>query len=81
MKVIIDGYEDLVTPEENETLGEFLSEVEKWIKENKRIILKIRLEGKFFQEKKKKIFSRKKLMNLKFWNYLPLTPGNGLLIL
>jgi len=65
MKVIIDGYEDLVTPEENETLGEFLSEVEKWIKENKRIVLKIRLEGKILSGKEKENLFKKKVNEFK----------------
>jgi len=65
MKVVIDGYEDLVIPEENETLGEFLSEVEKWIKENKRIILKIKLEGKILSGKEKENLFKKKINEFK----------------
>jgi len=46
MKIVIDGYEDLVMPEENETLGKLLIEIEKWIRDNRRIIVQVRLEGK-----------------------------------
>ncbi len=65
MKVVIDGYEDLVIPEENETLEEFLSEVKEWIKENKRIILKIKLEGKILSGKEKENLFKKKVNEFK----------------
>ncbi|HHF98782.1 MAG TPA: hypothetical protein ENL39_04780 [Candidatus Aerophobetes bacterium] len=60
MKVIIDGYEDLVMAEENETLGELLLQLEKWISENKRVIVEVRLEGKPLSESdKRSLFNRR----------------------
>ena len=53
MKIIIDGYENLVMPEENETLGELLIQLDDWIRKNKRIAfggLKKEEEGAFVDE-------------------------------
>lgn len=60
MKVIIDGFENLVFPEEDETLGELLVQLEEWIKNNRRVIVKIKLEGKPLSEKERRVlFNRK----------------------
>ncbi len=60
MKIIIDGYENLVMPEENETLGELLIQLDDWIRKNKRIIIQIKLEGKDLSEiDKNSIFNKK----------------------
>jgi len=60
MKIVIDGYEDLVIAEDEETLGELLTEIEKWIRDNKRIIVQARLEGKLLSWKdRKNIFHRR----------------------
>lgn len=61
MKVVVDGFEDLVIPEENETLGELLIQLEEWIKSNKRIIVQVKLEGKLLSEKDKRILFNKKV--------------------
>ena len=56
MKIVIDGHMDLVMPEEDESLGELLVELKKWmIKENKRVIVRVRLEGKIISEKNEKV--------------------------
>ncbi len=56
MKIVIDGHMDLVMPEEDESLGELLVELKEWmIKENKRVIVRVRLEGKIISEKNKKV--------------------------
>jgi len=61
MKVIIDGFENLVFPEENETLGEFLVQLEEWIKNNRKVIVKVKLEGKTLGEEQKKIIYNRKV--------------------
>jgi len=61
MKIIIDGYEDLVIAEENETLEELLIQLEEWIKENKRVIVETKLEGKSLSEEDKKILFHRKV--------------------
>jgi len=65
MKIIIDGYEDLVIPEEDETLGELLVQLESWINENKRVVIQVRLEGKSLSEEDKKILFNKKVSEFK----------------
>lgn len=65
MKIIIDGYEDLVIPEEDETLGELLAQLESWINENKRVVIQVRLEGKSLSEEDKKILFNKKVSEFK----------------
>ena len=65
MKIVIDGYEDLVMPEGDETLGQLLVELEKWIKDNKRVIVQIRLEGKPLSKKEKEAILQKKVSEFK----------------
>jgi len=65
MKIIIDGYEDLVIAEENETLGQLITQLEEWIKDNKRVIVQTKLEGKSLSEKDKKILLNRKVSQFK----------------
>jgi len=60
MKIIIDGYEDLVIADEGETLGELLCQLEEWIRNNERVIVQVKLEGKpLSEEDKKNLFDKK----------------------
>jgi len=65
MKIVIDGYEDLVIPEENETLGELLVQLDKWIRENKRVIVKVKLEGRPLSEADKESVLNRKVNEFK----------------
>ncbi len=65
MKITIDGCQDLVIPEEEETLGELLIQLEEWVKENKRVIVQVKLEGKIFPEKNKEIVLHRKVGEFK----------------
>jgi len=65
MKVVIDGYVDLVIPEGDETLRELLIELKEWIKKNKRVIVQVKLEGKIFSEENKEIVLGRKVRELK----------------
>jgi len=60
MQIIIDGYKDLVIVEEHETLGEILAQLRKWVKDNKRVIVKILLEGKPIPLEEKEEIQRRK---------------------
>ena len=73
MKIIIDGYEDLVIAEENETLEELLIQLEEWIKENKRVIVETKLEGKSLSEEDKKILFHRKVSQFETVSYTHLT--------
>lgn len=73
MKIVIDGFEDILIPDGNETLGELLAQIEEWIRENKRIIIQTRLEGKTLSEKDKKTLFNKKVSEFKI---LELTTAN-----
>ncbi|RLE11165.1 hypothetical protein DRI96_06670 [Candidatus Aerophobetes bacterium] len=60
MKIVIDGFEDLVIAEEDETLRQLLVQLDKWIRENNRIIVQIKLEGRSLSELDEKVvFDRK----------------------
>jgi len=65
MKIIIDGYEDLVLADENETLGQLIVQLEEWIKDNKRVIVQAKLEGKSLSEKDKKVLLDRKVSEFK----------------
>jgi len=74
MKIIIDGYEDLVIPEENETLGQLLIQLEEWIRDNKRVIVQVKLEGKSLSEEDKKILFNRKVSEFKILELFTANP-------
>jgi len=65
MKIIIDGYEDLVIADENETLGQLIIQLEEWIKDNKRVIVQAKLEGKSLSQEDKKVLLDRKVSEFK----------------
>lgn len=65
MKIIIDGYENLVIPEENETLGEFLSQLNEWIKKNRRVVIQVKLEGKSLSHMDRSVIFNKEVSEFK----------------
>jgi len=74
MKIIIDGYEDLVIHEENETLGQLLIQLEEWIRDNKRVIVQVKLEGKSLSEEDKKILFNRKVSEFKILELFTANP-------
>lgn len=65
MKIVIDGYENLVIADENEILGELLVQLEDWIKRNKRVIVQTKLEGKSLSKEDKKVLFNRKVSEFK----------------
>jgi len=65
MKIVIDGCKDLVIADENETLGQLIIQLEKWIRDNKRVIVQAKLEGKSLPEKDKKVLLNRKVSEFK----------------
>jgi len=65
MKIVIDGCKDLVIADENETLGQLITQLEEWIKDNKRVIVQAKLEGKSLSEKDKKVLLNRKVSEFK----------------
>jgi len=65
MKIVIDGFEDLVIAEEDETLRQLLVQLDKWIRENNRVIVQIKLEGRSLSELDEKVVFDRKVREFK----------------
>lgn len=65
MQIIIDGFSDLVMVEGKETLGEVFSWLNQYIKDNHRVITRVRLEGKNITEKERKGLEEKRVGEFK----------------
>ncbi|MCD6257129.1 hypothetical protein J7J45_03580 [Candidatus Aerophobetes bacterium] len=65
MKIVIDGFEDLVIAEEDETLRQLLVQLDKWIRENNRVIVQIKLEGRCLSELDEKVVFDRKVREFK----------------
>lgn len=60
MQIFIDGFSGLVIAEEEESLGEVLSWLERWVRDNQRVIIQVNLEGKSISDdERKKLKDRK----------------------
>lgn len=65
MQIFIDGFSDLVTAEEEESLGEVLSWLERWVRDNQRVIIQMSLEGKSISDDEKKRLKNRKVRQFK----------------
>lgn len=61
MQIIIDGFSDLVRAEGKETLGEVFSWLNRYVKDNQRVITQVRLEGKTITEKERRRLEEKRV--------------------
>jgi len=61
MQIIIDGFSDLVTAEEEEILGDVLSWLDRWVRDNQRVIIEVSLEGRAISNDERKRLEDKRI--------------------